>query len=137
MKKQISIAAIIVLLTLRGISQTSDSVTCIPNAQLKKAINLIEKGKVLEEELKLNKDKISILNQSVSNKDLIIAEYSRKDAIYQNTISGYKQVVSNLETSLSNAKAINTIEKVKNRRQKLKKWYSLVIGVAIGFVISK
>lgn len=130
---------ILIHLVLSSISQNSNdsALISIPTYQLKKAINLIEKGKVVEQELAISKEKISLLSESVRNKELQIVEYSRKDASYQNTISGYKQVVSNLETSLSNAKAINTIEKVKNRRQKLKKWYSLVIGVAIGFVISK
>jgi hypothetical protein len=122
---------------LRGISQTSDSVTCIPNSQLKKAINLIERGKVVEEELTISNKKILLLDQSNKNKDLIISEYSSKDSICQKTIGGYKAMVLNLESSLSNAKSINTIDKIRNRRQKLKKWYSLIIGVGIGYLIAK
>ena len=122
---------------MRGISQTSDSVTCIPNSQLKKAINLIERGKVVEEELTISNKKILLLDQSNKNKDLIISEYSSKDSICQKTIGGYKAMVLNLESSLSNAKSINTIDKIRNRRQKLKKWYSLIIGVGIGYLIAK
>jgi hypothetical protein len=122
---------------LRGISQTSDSVTCIPNSQLKKAINLIERGKVVEEELTISNKKILLLEQTNKNKDIIISEYSSKDSICQKTISGYKAMVVNLESSLYNAKSINTIDKIRNRRQKLKKWYSLIIGVGIGYLIAK
>jgi len=122
---------------LRGISQTSDSVTCIPNSQLKKAINLIERGKVVEEELTISNKKILLLDQSNKKKDLIISEYSSNDSICQKTIGGYKAMVLNLESSLSNAKSINTIDKIRNRRQKLKKWYSLIIGVGIGYLIAK
>jgi hypothetical protein len=122
---------------LRGISQTSDSVTCIPNSQLKKAINLIERGKVVEEELTISNKKILLLEQTNKNKDIIISEYSSKDSICQKTISGYKAMVVNLESSLSNAKSINTIDKIRNRKQKLKKWYSLIIGVGIGYLIAK
>jgi hypothetical protein len=125
-------------MTLRGISQTSnDSLTCIPNSQLKKAINLIEKGKVAEEELNVSNQKILLLDESMKKKDLIIQEYSSKDSIYQKSINSYKAMVANLETSLANAKSINTIDKIRNRKQKLKKWYSLVIGVGIGYLIAK
>ena len=70
-------------------------------------------------------------------KDLVIAEYSNKDSISQRVISSYKSMVVNLESSLANAKAINTIDKIQNRKQKLKKWYTLVIGIGIGFLIAK
>jgi hypothetical protein len=70
-------------------------------------------------------------------KDLVIAEYSTKDSISQRVISSYKSMVVNLESSLVNAKSINTIDKIQNRKQKLKKWYTLVIGVGIGFLIAK
>ena len=70
-------------------------------------------------------------------KDLVIAEYSTKDSISQRVISSYKSMVVNLESSLANAKSINTIDKIQNRKQKLKKWYTLVIGVGIGFLIAK
>jgi hypothetical protein len=70
-------------------------------------------------------------------KDLVIAEYSTKDSISQRVISSYKSMVVNLESSLVNAKSINTIDKIQNRKQKFKKWYTLVIGVGIGYLIAK
>ena len=77
------------------------------------------------------------MDESLKKKDLIISEYSTKDTISQKAIYGYKKMVDNLEVSLANAKAINTIDKIKNRKQKLKKWYSLIIGVGIGYLIAK
>lgn len=126
-------------LSLGGISQTSNDSTLIsiPTYQLKKAINLIEKGKVTEEELSITKDKVLILNESLKKKDGIIAEYSKKDSLILNTLNSYKSIIDNLESSLANEKKINVINKIKNRRQKLKKWYSLFIGIGIGFLIHK
>jgi glycerol dehydrogenase-like iron-containing ADH family enzyme len=127
------------LLQLSSISQTSNdsSLISIPSYQLKKAINLIEKGKVMEQELNLSNQKILLLDESMKKKDLIISEYSTKDSISQRVINSYKSMVVNLESSLANAKSINTIDKIRNRKQKLKKWYTLVIGVGIGYLIAK
>lgn len=128
-----------ILLQSSSISQTSkdSALIPIPAYQLKKAINLIEKGKVVEQELNLSNQKILLMDESLKKKDLIISEYSTKDTISQKAIYGYKKMVDNLEVSLANAKAINTIDKIKNRKQKLKKWYSLIIGVGIGYLIAK
>ena len=128
-----------ILLQLSSISQTSkdSALIPIPAYQLKKAINLIEKGKVIEQELNLSNQKILLLDESLKKKDLIISEYSTKDSLCQKEIYGYKTMVDNLEKSLVNHKAITTIDKIKNRKQKFKKWYSLIIGVGIGFLIAK
>jgi len=126
-------------LGLESISQISNdsSLISIPTYQLKKAINKIEKGKVIEQELEFTKDKVSFLNESLNNKDRIISEYSTKDSLSKKSIEGYKAIVGNLESSIANEKKINLINKVKNRREKLKKWYSIVIGIGIGFLIHK
>lgn len=130
---------ILIHLGLKSISQTSNdsSLISIPAYQLKKAINLIEKGRVMEEELSATNRKVLLLNESLNNKDRIISEYSTKDSLSQKTIEGYKAVVGNLETTIANEKKINLIAKVQNRRQKFKKWISLAIGVGIGFIITK
>lgn len=91
----------------------------------------------MEQELSLSNQKTLLLDESMRKKDLIILEYSTKDSISQRVINSYKSMVVNLESSLANAKSINTIEKIRNRKQKLKKWYTLVIGVGIGYLIAK
>lgn len=130
---------ILIHLGFKSISQTSNdsSLISIPAYQLKKAINLIEKGKVMEEELSATNHKVLLLNESLSNKDKIISEYATKDSLSKKTIDGYKAIVGNLESTIANEKKINLIAKVQNRRQKFKKWISLAIGVGIGFIITK
>jgi len=80
---------------------------------------------------------VLILNESLNNKDRIISEYSTKDSLSKKSIEGYKAILVNLESSIANEKKINLINKLKNRREKLKKWYSIFIGIAIGFLIHK
>ena len=135
MKKQGIILITLVLLTFQSISQTYDSVTCIPNGQLKKAINLIERGKVAEEELGITKDKNAILSKVVIVKDSIITVYQKKDTINALMQDGYRSAVKNLQTSLANAEAKYHIQNVRLLRQKIKKWGSFVVGIGVGFLI--
>ena len=71
-------------MNLKGISQNlNDSVTCIPNYQLRKAINLIEKGKVTQEELDSTKQLVIYLNKRITTKDSIILRYGQKDQYWK------------------------------------------------------
>lgn len=120
---------------MQGISQTSDSVTCIPNSQLKKAINLIERGKVLEEELVYTKKTLSVLEANAATKDRLILEYAKKDTLSANVIMGYKGAVENYKKSLANAETQYQIQKIQIFRHKLKKWAALAIGFGAGFLV--
>jgi hypothetical protein len=126
------------LIALSSISQTSnDSLICIPNSQLKKAIVLIEKGKVVEYELSITKDKIDIFQNIIKVKDSVIKIYQDKEVGYKNIvqnqtniISSSNQIITNLEKNVKlNAKLI--------RRQKYKKWIVGIIGIGIGIFITK
>lgn len=129
---------ITLLLTYRGISQTaSDSVTCIPNSQLKKAISLIELGKVHKEELDANNIKIGKLESLILTKDGIIGEYKKKDSYNDSLIVAYKGIVQNYQKTISNSEEAFSLQTKKLRREKLKKWGTLVLGVATGFLIFK
>lgn len=130
---------LITLLTAyQSISQTSsDSVTCIPNAQLKKAINLIEKGKVVEEELVVTKELLKNSETRLSVKDSIIGKYQLSE-------NQYKAFVKNLEENVKNDSRIiynlNTQIKLTQkiaRRQKLSKYIVGILGVGIGYLIAK
>ena len=130
---------LITLLTAyQGISQTSsDSVTCIPNSQLKKAINLIEKGKVVEEELVATKELLKNSETRLSVKDSIIGKYQLSE-------NQYKAFVKNLEENVKNDSRIiynlNTQIKLTQkiaRRQKLSKYIVGILGVGIGYLIAK
>ena len=124
-------------MTYKGISQTasSDSVTCIPNAQLKRAINLIELGKVHKEELDASVLKISKLEGLLITKDGVISELKKKDTYNDSLILAYKGIVSNLNKSLSNAELSFSLQNKKLRKEKFKKWGTLVLGVATGYLI--
>jgi len=126
---------ILILLTYRGISQTASNNTCIPNEQLKKAINLIEQGKVCKDEVQLLKSKIVQLDSSITNKNKLIAEY-QKNLGYQDTIiSGYAGVVKNLQKSIANGVQTFALQKEKLKKERYKKWAALTIGVAFGLMI--
>lgn len=136
MKKQIAIAILLLAIKLPSISQTSnDSVTCIPNSQLKKAISQIELGKVFKEEAELGRTKIATLEGYVKNRELIIREFQRKDSIASNVISSYEQAVINFQSQLKNAEMMNKIQKKVINRQKFRKILALGIGFGAGFLI--
>lgn len=122
----------------KGISQTastSDSITCIPTAQLKKAINLIENAKVVKEELGITKNKILIMDSLLLTKDKKIVEYKIKDSVNTKIIGSYKDVVLNLNKSLTNSDLSYGLMNMKLAGEKRKKWATLVLGVGVGFLI--
>jgi len=136
MKKQIAIATLLLAIKFPSISQTSsDSVTCLPNSQLKKAINLIEEGKVYKEEAELGRTKIATLEGYVKNRQLIIKEFQKKDSISMNVISSYEQAVLNFQAQVKNAETINKIQKKIINKQKLYKALSLCLGFGAGFLV--
>ena len=122
----------------KGISQTastSDSLTTIPTAQLKKAINIIEHAKVMKEELGITKHKILVMDSLLITKDNKIVEYKIKDSLNTNIIGSYKEVVKNLNKSLLNSDIQFGLVNMKLANEKLKKWGTLVLGVGVGFLI--
>jgi len=120
-------------LTLLGISQTqSDSVTCIPNTKLRKAIKEIENCKIVREELELTQNSVSILENRLTIKDSIIVGYMTKDSLWSTKSSNYEQMISNLNKQLFNEKKISSIYSVKNKILKLNKWFYGAGGLIIG-----
>lgn len=121
---------------LSSISQTSnDSVTCIPNSQLKKAINLIELGKVTKQELEITTKKVQTLEEFLNHKDKIINEFKKKDSLSQTAISSYEQAVINFQSQLKNAETINKLQKKIINKQKFRKILALGLGFGAGFLI--
>lgn len=127
---------ITILIAFRGISQTSnDSVTCIPNSQLKLAIVKIEQGKLVKQELDLTNEKVKLLEGRIVLKDSIITFLREKDALnnkmmwsYDDTIDNYKKVIENLEQKYK-------LQRSVSRRQKLAKWGTFIAGLGGGFLI--
>lgn len=126
-------------MTYKGISQIAsiDSVTCIPNKQLKKAITLIELGKVYREELNASSVKINKLEGLIITKDSIINQFKKKNEYNDSVIVSYKSIVQSMNKSLSNAEISFSLQKKKLRKEKIKKWGTLFVGVAAGYLIFK
>ena len=130
---------LITLLTAyQGISQTSsDSVTCLPNAQLKKAINLIEKGKVVEEELVATKELLKNSETRLSLKDSIIGKYQLSEKEYKSLVTNFEQNLNNDKRIIYNLETQIKLSKKIARRQKLSKYIVGILGVSIGYLIAK
>jgi hypothetical protein len=137
MKKPILTLITILLTVSVAISQTSSDTTCLPNAQLKKAINLIERGKVAEEELIHTKKLVTVLENKVTVKDSVITKLFAEKDIYSNLVRNYEQELSNDKNIIKNLEKSITLEKRISRKQKLSKWIVGVAGIGLGLLISK
>jgi len=138
MKKLIITLTILVLTKYQGISQiASDSVTCIPNVQLRQAINLIETSKVYKKELDLSKDKIGLLEKRIVVKDSIIGKFESKEVLYKQLEADYKSELRNWRDYANNTQKIYDRQKTLIFLGKFGKWIYLGLGVAAGIMISK
>jgi hypothetical protein len=126
------------LWTSKGISQnSSDSVTSIPNTQLRKAINLIENGKIVKQELELVKERSVVLEYRISTKDSIISQYVIKEDNWKKIDVNYKQQLSNYDSYAKNSQKIFEEQRKQIRGLKFKKWVGILAGLGIGYVIAK
>ena len=128
----------LVLMTSKGISQNSnDSVTCIPNYQLRKAINLIEQGKVAQEELDSTKQLVVYLNKRINTKDSILLRYGQKDQYWKKIDGVNKEKIGNLNQVIDNQNKVIGIQSKSIRRGKIGKFAMLALGFGAGIIISK
>ena len=136
MKKLIGLI-VLSLTTYCAISQTAlvDSVTCIPNSILRNAIKQIETGKVVKEELLLTKKSVSLLQNSLTIKDSVIASYQRSEADYKNIYTNAKIQMIDLNSLIANERAIGKIYMLDARKQKKLKWVYAISGIAVGYFI--
>jgi hypothetical protein len=138
MKKLIITLIILAAWTSKGISQnSSDSVTCIPNTQLRKAINLIENGKVVKKELELSNERTVLLEYRISTKDSIISQYIYKEDNWKKIDANYKTQISHYEEYGRNTQKIFEVQRKQIRGLKFKKWVGILAGFGIGYVIAK
>jgi len=112
-------------------------VTCLPNAQLKKAINLIEKGKVVEEELVATKELLKNSETRLSLKDSIIGKYQLNENQYKSLVANFEQNLNNDKRIIYNLETQIKLSKKIARRQKLSKYIVGILGVSIGYLIAK
>ena len=137
MKRRIIIVSILLVTVFEATSQTSKDTTCLPNEQLKKAVDRIELCKVMEKEIALSKELISNQIKLLSNKDSIIATQKTENTQYKDVILNYKKTEEGLLGIIdSQKKQIKTREKIY-RRQKKTKYITAIIGFALGFLITK
>ena len=127
-----------VVWTSKGISQNSnDSVTCIPNSQLRRAITIIENGKVVKQELELTKERSVWLEYRISTKDSIISQYQQKEDNWKKIDANYKSRISNYQQYTKNTQSIFEEQRKQIRGLKFKKWLGIFAGLGIGYVIAK
>jgi predicted HNH restriction endonuclease len=128
----------LVVWTSKGISQNStDSVTCIPNSQLRRAINIIENGKVVKQELELSKERYVVLEYRIATKDSIISQYINKDNNWRKIDENHKKQIINYEDYTKNTQRIFKEQRKRIRGLKFKKWAGILAGFGIGYVIAK
>ena len=125
-------------MTSKSISQNlNDSVTCIPNTQLRLAINLIEKGKVTQEELDSTKQLVNYLNKRITTKDSLLYRYGQKDQVWKKIDENNKLKINNLNEVISNSNKIIDIQSKSIKRSKFGKITMLMLGLATGILITK
>ena len=137
MKKQLSLLLTLLLIALSSISQIYEDSTRISNKQLLKAITLIEKGKVDEKQIELDKELINTMGIAISNKDSIIQLQSKRIQSGDFLYDYLKKSYSNLETiSINNQMNFKSQLKL-TKRAKAKSYIFLVLGLAVGYLIHK
>jgi hypothetical protein len=143
MKKKL-LLLISILIAITGFSQVpsdtarlkKDSVS-IPIEHLKKAINIIEKGKVVEQELILTQKALTVAETRLANKDSIISGQNVRDSLYKEIIGNYKQNISNSEQITENLEKSLKIETRRANQNSALKWITAGLGLALGILIGK
>ncbi len=126
-------------MTSKAISQTSqskDSVTCLPNSELRAAIKEIEKGKIYLEENGLLKQNNQILLDRIKTKDSVIVEFQIKDSLnnkrYENCLIQSKAS----ETQFKNQKDINAIYRnIEKKQRKIYAGGGFILGAIVTTLI--
>jgi hypothetical protein len=137
MKKQLSLLITLLLIALSSISQIFEDSTRISNKQLLKAITLIEKGKVDEKQIQLDKELINSMEVAISNKDSIIQLQAKRIQSGDFLYDYLKKSYSNLET-ISTNNQMNYKAQIKiTKKAKAKAYLFLALGFALSYVIYK
>jgi len=134
--KKIIVLIILANLTLSGISQTvSDSVTCLPNSKLRKAIKQIEDCKIVKEELAATKNTVFILQEKIDLRDHLIQNYEAKDSLSEARIENLQSISSIKDKQILNEKSIQAIQNIKIKTLKINKWLYSGAGLFVGIIL--
>jgi len=138
MNKQIIVLLISILTISKGISQTSnDTLISIPKSKLQKAISIIEKSKVTEEELSAYKTMVALYEQRISKCDSITKIFREKEDNFNRIFHNQEQKSLNDNIIISNLTKNVSIKDSQLSKQKKLKWFFIPIGAILGFLISK
>jgi hypothetical protein len=137
MKKRLITLATTILIASQAISQTSskDSVTCIPNSQLKKAIELIEKSRVHEEEIENLKQTMNLFRKSVINKDSIITIMSSREIEYRTIMTNQSKQITNSQVLVNNLERNIEVRNKFYKSQKKKSAITALVGIVLAFFV--
>jgi hypothetical protein len=125
-------------MTSKSISQTfKDSLVSIPKSKLQKAISIIERSKVTEEELNSYKSMVALYEQRVIKFDSIYQTFRDKEANFNRIFHNQEQRSLNDNMIIGNLTKNVSIKDSQLRKQKKSKWVFLSIGAILGFLISK
>ena len=137
--KKLILYLIITVISLKGLTQTSDSTACIPNKDLQKVLKAAELSKLYEKELSFKNKEVDILNSRISVKDSIIVNYNDKYILMKDNFSKIEGIY-NLEKDkynlLNNEYLIYQKQSKKEIKSlKRKNITKPIVGLAIGLLI--
>lgn len=112
----------LLLKTSRGISQIyqNDTVTCLPNTQLRSAIKRLEFCKIVEQELDLTKKNNNILLIRILDKDSVIKNFEKKDSLHETRYANSLIQIGNLTEQIEGEKKITSIYRNISKKNKVK-----------------
>lgn len=99
---------------------TTIEATLVPNAKLRDAAKLIEKGKICEQRVELLNEKIALLNQRIAFKDSIISLHGVKDTAQIRIVETYRDEIKNLteQKTLLSKEMVHQNKLLKRQKRK-------------------
>lgn len=126
--KPLIILAAMICCSISTLSQSNQiDATLVPNAKLRDAAKLIEKGKIDAERVVLLNEKIDFLNQRIALKDSIINSHVIKDSAQIKEVDTYKAELKNLIEQRDIA-----VKEMKHQNKLLKRQKRLTIFAGLG-----
>lgn len=143
--KRLLLLALLIALRFAGHSQSLNDSTCLPNSQLKLALQKIEQLKQCEKELEASNRENYLLFQRIDIKDSIIVAMADKIQVVSNVTESYRRENTLLESDVAQLKVMYAALEKKYKadvgKQKRKKIFSQIttIGLAAfaGYLILK
>lgn len=107
-----------------------DSLTSVPNSQLRPAIKDVEIGKITQKELVATRVSVDILSSRIVTKDSTIISYQKSDSLYKKAYTNTLIMVTDLQHEVSLQKEISDTHEKKAKRRGF--WNKVLLVVTIG-----